>query len=65
MYTTFGEFFSERIKALGKTLREFCREYGFDAGNLSRIERGLQNPPQSKEKRLQYARSIRNQRGHR
>lgn len=58
MYTTFGEFFSEKRKALGKTLREFCRENGFDAGNLSRIERGLQNPPQSKEKRLQYAAAL-------
>jgi len=58
MYTNFGEFFSEKRKALGKTLREFCRENGFDAPNLSRIERGLQNPPQSKGLRLQYASAL-------
>ena len=58
MYTTFGEFFSAKRKALGKTLREFCRENGFDAGNLSKIERGIQTPPQGKEKRLQYASAL-------
>jgi transcriptional regulator with XRE-family HTH domain len=58
MYTSFGEFFSAKRKALGKTLREFCRENGFDAPNLSRIERGLQTPPQGKEKRLQYSRAL-------
>jgi len=58
MYTNFGEFFSEKRKALGKTLREFCRENGFDAPNLSRIERGLQSPPQSKGLRLQYASAL-------
>jgi transcriptional regulator with XRE-family HTH domain len=55
MYTNFGDFFSAKRKALRKTLREFCRENGFDAGNLSKMERGIQKPPQSKEKRLQYA----------
>ena len=58
MYTTFGEFFSAKRKGLGKTLREFCRENGFDAGNLSRLERGLQTPPQSREKRMQYASAL-------
>jgi len=58
IYTTFGEFFSAKRKSLGKTLREFCRENGFDAGNMSRLERGLQTPPQSKEKRRQYASAL-------
>ena len=58
MYSTFGEFFSAKRKELGKTLREFCRENGFDAGNLSKIERGLQKPPQGKEIRLQYASAL-------
>ena len=58
IYTTFGEFFSAKRKSLGKTLREFCRENGFDAGNKSRLERGLQTPPQSKEKRRQYASAL-------
>jgi len=55
MYTNFGDFFSAKRKALRKTLREFCRENGFDAGNISKLERGILPPPQSKEKRLQYA----------
>ena len=58
MYTNFEELFSAKRKALGKTLREFCRENGFDAGNISKIERGIQTPPQSKEKRLQYASAL-------
>lgn len=58
MYTNFEELFSAKRKALGKTLREFCRENGFDAGNISKIERGLMTPPQSKEKRLQYASAL-------
>ena len=58
MYTNFEELFSAKRKALGKTLREFCRENGFDAGNISKIERGIMTPPQSKEKRLQYASAL-------
>lgn len=58
MHKNFGEFFAAKRKELGKTLREFCRENGFDAGNLSKIERGLQMPPQSKAKRLQYASAL-------
>ncbi len=41
--------FGERLKQLrrdrGLALREFCRENGFDHGNMSRIERGLARPP--------------------
>ncbi len=44
--TTFGAFFKKRRMALGLTLREFCHENGLDAGNLSRLERGLMPPPQ-------------------
>jgi len=58
MYTNFGDFFSAKRKVLRKTLREFCRENGFDAGNISKLERGILPPPQSKEKRLQYASAI-------
>jgi len=58
IYTSFEELFSAKRKSLGKTLREFCRENGFDAGNMSRLERGLQTPPQSKEKRRQYASAL-------
>ena len=58
MNTNFGEFLMAKRKALRKTLREFCRENGFDPGNVSKIERGLLAPPQTKEKRLQYAAAL-------
>lgn len=41
--------FGERLKQLrrdeGLALRKFCRQNGFDHGNMSRIERGLARPP--------------------
>ena len=40
--------FSGHRKALGLTLREFCRRNGFDPGNVSRLERGLVPPPQTR-----------------
>ena len=43
---------------MGLTLREFCRVNGFDPGNISKIERGLLPPPQSNEKRAQYAAAL-------
>lgn len=58
MFTNFGDFFAAKRKALRKTLREFSRENGFDAGNISKLERGLLLPPQSKEKRMQYANAL-------
>lgn len=54
----FGEFFKKKRRDLGLTLREFCRLNGFDPGNISKIERGLIAPPQSREKRLDYAKAL-------
>lgn len=54
----FGAFFRKSRKALGLTLREFCRRNGFDAGNVSRLERGLVPPPRSKELLDAYARAL-------
>lgn len=51
----FGEFFKRRRIAIRKTLRQFCIENGLDAGNISKLERGLLPPPQSKEKLEEYA----------
>ena len=47
----FGEFC--RSKRLEKriTLREFCKQSGFDPAWISRIERGLLAPPRSKQLR--------------
>lgn len=55
---TFGEFFKAQRMATGKTLREFCLERGYDPGNLSKLERGLLPPPQSREKLEEYARAL-------
>jgi len=43
---------------LGLTLREFCRKNGFDAGNISKIERGLARAPQSPEIKAKYAAAL-------
>ena len=51
----FGEFFKTRRIANRKTLRQFCIENGLDPGNISKLERGLLPPPQSREKLEEYA----------
>ena len=54
---TFGEYFAQLRRARGLTLRSFCKEHGFDPGNLSKIERGRMRPP--KPHRLEkYARAL-------
>ena len=42
---TFGSFFKQKRIALGFTLRFFCEKHGLDAGNISRLERGILSPP--------------------
>lgn len=51
----FGGFFRAKRKELGKTLRTFAMENGVDPGNLSKLERGILPPPQSREKLEEYA----------
>lgn len=51
----FGEFFKARRIAIKKTLRQFCVENGLDPGNISKLERRLLPPPQSREKLEEYA----------
>lgn len=58
VHPSFGEFFKQKRRELGLTLREFCRINGFDPGNISKIERGLLPAPQSKERRSAYARAL-------
>ena len=55
----FGEFFKEKRLALGLTLREFCRENGFDWGNVSRMERGVSSPPKARRALEAYAKALR------
>lgn len=42
---TFGGFFKEKRISLGLTLRQFCEKHNLDAGNMSKIERGILPPP--------------------
>jgi len=54
----FGNYFKGlRIKRR-MTLRRFCEEFGFDPGNISKLERGLLPPPQSRGKLEQYAQAL-------
>lgn len=55
---TFGDLFKLKRIEKGLTLREFCRINGFDPGNVSKIERGLFQPPQSKEMLTKYAMAL-------
>lgn len=47
-FSDFGEFFRHKRLSKGLSLRKFCREYGFDPGNISRMERGKSKPPRGK-----------------
>jgi len=49
MKPSFSNFIRSKRIAAGLTLREFCRQSGFDASNWSKIERDLKAPPQSKK----------------
>ena len=53
--SVFGQFFKEMRLRTGLSLRQFCLDHGLDPGNISKMERGLASPPQSKEKLEEYA----------
>ncbi|HUT84377.1 MAG TPA: helix-turn-helix transcriptional regulator [Thermodesulfobacteriota bacterium] len=55
MDSSFGELFKEMRQRTGLTLRKFCLKHNLDPGNMSRMERGLIQPPTSREKLKQYA----------
>ncbi len=55
MNTTFGDFVKEMRLRTGLSLRQFCVKHNLDPGNVSRIERGLAMPPQSRDKLEEYA----------
>ncbi|PJE67703.1 hypothetical protein COU95_00910 [Candidatus Shapirobacteria bacterium CG10_big_fil_rev_8_21_14_0_10_40_9] len=56
--TTFGEFFRQKRLSLGLTLRAFCERYGYDPGNISRLERNILLPTLSDEKLAGYASAL-------
>jgi len=51
----FGDFFKQKRIERGLTLREFCRKFRLDPGNLSKLERGILSPPDSSERLEEYA----------
>jgi transcriptional regulator with XRE-family HTH domain len=60
MAISFGLYFAElRRSKTGLTLRKFCLENGFDAGNISKLERGKLPPPGSSDKLRVYAHALR------
>ena len=58
MSALFGEYFKKKRLEMRKTLRQFCLENGLDPGNISKIERGILPPPQSREKLSRYAKCL-------
>jgi transcriptional regulator with XRE-family HTH domain len=58
MGALFGEYFKKKRLEMRKTLRQFCLENGLDPGNISKIERGILPPPQSREKLVHYAKCL-------
>ncbi len=52
---TFGGFMEALRQKKRLTLRAFCKQTGFDPGNISRIERGLMPPPKNRETLKRYA----------
>jgi transcriptional regulator with XRE-family HTH domain len=61
--TLFGDFFKSKRIERGFTLREFCKTYDLDPGNISKMERGLLEPPNSREKLEEYANYLRLKKG--
>lgn len=55
---TFGEFFRQKRIAAGFTLRSFCERYGYDPGNISRLERNILSPSVDKQKLEGYATAL-------
>ena len=54
----FGEYFKKKRIEKGFTLREFCRRFDLDPGNISKLERGMLSPPESEEKLDEYASAL-------
>ena len=54
----FGDFFRSKRIALGLTLRTFCERFGYDPGNISRLERNILPPTLDDEKLTGYATAL-------
>lgn len=58
----FGNFFRGKRVSLGLSLRSFCERYGYDPGNISRLERNILSPSVDDEKLAGYASALKIQR---
>lgn len=54
----FGEMVKNKRLEMGKTLRSFCIEHGYDPGNHSKIERGILKPSLSEDWLLKLGTSL-------
>lgn len=54
----FGEFFKNVRQERDLSIRQFCLKFGYDTGNISKIERGVLMPPQSEQKLNDYAKAL-------
>jgi transcriptional regulator with XRE-family HTH domain len=63
MSNAFGKHLKKLRIEKGLTLREFCQANGLDAGNYSRLERGLFPPPQKDSLLAKYATALGLRRG--
>ncbi len=54
----FGDYFKQRRKELGYTVRKFAQKNNLDAGYLSRLENGLMQPPADPQKLNTLARAL-------
>ena len=59
MEAIFGSYFKQlRRQKKEMSLRSFCRKYGYDPGNVSKLERGKMPPPKSPDKLAEYAEAL-------
>lgn len=54
----FGEFFRKHRVNLGLTLRSFCERFGYDPGNISRLERNVLTPSVDENILKGYAKAL-------
>ena len=63
MATAFGAYFRESRARLNLPLRQFCIANGYDAGNISKLERGMLPAPSSVKKLREYALALKLRKG--